>query len=335
MALKILGHLHKFRNGPHNSTLAVPNNMGVDAMSSCLLLIPAASLCLRSSAIGTGRTWRFAEGSGHCWKPTDGPEHTLNARLSEDANDDPLRAWYPGHPNKVFGDYPNQENRPVVTRSMKPSFLSWEEYVTLLGYGLIYEHEHVAGLMKSLADSIATLKVIEIPRADTRELQPEVPESHINWHASKGSHNPPDSTLGQEKREWVRFDDDLERSVITIDALGPMQNARSRPLARDSQQITALRELQNKRVEKVPTWSIDEESIDTYEFGADSTRRGEVSEEELMVLLGHEAILQRPLCFARCRRISFHRRTQTNRRVMAALEMTITIYTHKYEGLHL
>ncbi|GIJ84466.1 hypothetical protein Asppvi_003313 [Aspergillus pseudoviridinutans] len=64
-------------------------------------------------------------------------------------------AWYPGHPNKVFlqiGDYPNQENRPVVT-STKPSFISWEEYVTLLGHGLIYEHEYVAGLMKSLADS--------------------------------------------------------------------------------------------------------------------------------------------------------------------------------------
>ncbi|RHZ50301.1 DEAD/DEAH box helicase [Aspergillus thermomutatus] len=232
----------------------------------------------------------------------------LNTRLSEDANNNPLRAWYPGHPSKVFlqiGDYPNQENRPVVTRSTKPSFLNWEEYVTLLGFGLIYEHEHehVARQMQSLADSIATLKVIEIPGADSRryigflelpdefclDLQPgdamkvnfnvEEPESHTDWHACVVDSlpiAPPKAVTilltrpwDKENREWVRFDDDLEPSVILIEALGFMQNARSRLLARDSQQvavnvlfsekpfhrqITALRELQNKRTEKVSTW---------------------------------------------------------------------------------
>lgn len=89
----------------------------------------------------------------------------LNAQLSEEANNNPLSAWYPAHQRKVFlqiGDYPDQDNRPLVTRSTKPSFFSWEEYVTLLGYSLIYEHEHIEGLLKSLADTTAMLKVIKI-----------------------------------------------------------------------------------------------------------------------------------------------------------------------------
>jgi hypothetical protein len=76
--------------------------------------------------------------------------------------------------------------------------------MTLLGYRLIYKHKHVAGLMKSLADSVATLKVVKILQAESHQyirflelpdefrldLQPgdvmmvnfnvEEPESHTN-----------------------------------------------------------------------------------------------------------------------------------------------------------
>ncbi|GFF31511.1 hypothetical protein IFM61606_10701 [Aspergillus udagawae] len=114
------------------------------------------------------------------------------------------------HQRKVFlqiRDYPSQGNHPVVTRSTKPSFLYWEEYVTLLGYSLIYKHKYVEGLVKGLANAIATLKVVEIPQAGSRQyigflelpdkfsldLQPgdamklnfnmKEPESHTDWHA--------------------------------------------------------------------------------------------------------------------------------------------------------
>ncbi|GIK02326.1 hypothetical protein Aspvir_006375 [Aspergillus viridinutans] len=107
-----------------------------------------------------------------------------------------------GTPNKAFlqiGDYPRKPSSHL-------SFLSWEEYVALLGYRLIYKHEYVAGLMKSLTDLIATLKVIKIPCAGLcqyigflklpdefcLDLQPgdvmkvnfnvEEPESHTDWH---------------------------------------------------------------------------------------------------------------------------------------------------------
>lgn len=41
--------------------------------------------------------------------------------------------------------------------------------MTLLGYRLIYKHKHVAGLMKSLADSVATLKVVKLLQAESRQ----------------------------------------------------------------------------------------------------------------------------------------------------------------------
>ncbi|KAF7159935.1 hypothetical protein CNMCM5623_005441 [Aspergillus felis] len=140
------------------------------------------------------------------------PSHLLRVNAEETLTQMAMDAWYPGHPNKVsvqIGDYPNQENRPVVTRSIEPSFLSWEEYVTLLGYGLIYKHEYVAGLMKSLADSIATLKVIEPGDAMRVNFKVEEPEStgmrvvDSLPIASEGRHNPPDSTLGQGEAGMV------------------------------------------------------------------------------------------------------------------------------------
>ncbi|KAF7131123.1 hypothetical protein CNMCM5793_004110 [Aspergillus hiratsukae] len=125
----------------------------------------------------------------------------------------------------------------------------------LAGYRLIYTHEHMARQMQSLAESIVTLKVIKIPQADSRQyigflelpdefcldLQPgdaikgnfniEEPESHTDWHACLVDSlpvTPPKAITilltqpwDKEKREWMRFDDDLE------------SNARARLLARE------------------------------------------------------------------------------------------------------
>ncbi|GFF31631.1 hypothetical protein IFM61606_10717 [Aspergillus udagawae] len=52
--------------------------------------------------------------------------------------------------------------------------------MTLLGYSLIYKHKHVKGLVKGLADAIATLKPGDAIKLNfnMKEL-----ESHTNWHA--------------------------------------------------------------------------------------------------------------------------------------------------------
>ncbi|GFG01584.1 hypothetical protein IFM53868_11018, partial [Aspergillus udagawae] len=125
-----------------------------------------------------------------------------------------------------IGDYPGQGDHPVITCSTKPSFLCWEEYVTLLGYSLIYKHEYVEGLVKGLADAITTLKVVEIPRAGSRqyigflELPNEFSLDLQPGDAMKLNFNAIIILLtwpwDKDKREWVRFDDDLEPSVIDV-----------------------------------------------------------------------------------------------------------------------
>ncbi|GFG21440.1 hypothetical protein IFM5058_11042 [Aspergillus udagawae] len=147
----------------------------------------------------------------------------LSTQLSEDMNNNPLTAC--------------QGDRPVVTRSTKPSFLYWEEYVTLLGYSLIYKHEHVEGLVKGLADAIATLKVVKIPQAGSRQyigflkLPNEFSLDLQPGDAIKLNFNAITILLTQpwdkDKQEWVHFNDDLEPSVIAINALGLVQDTRS------------------------------------------------------------------------------------------------------------
>ncbi|KAL4788904.1 P-loop containing nucleoside triphosphate hydrolase protein [Aspergillus venezuelensis] len=95
----------------------------------------------------------------------------LNGHLKQDSTRSPLDVWYPKHPNSHFlqlGDYPGPDERPSTKYHLKYSFRTWSEYQTIMGYGVIYEHENRLRTIQALEDQVLSLRVMSIPDAMNR-----------------------------------------------------------------------------------------------------------------------------------------------------------------------
>jgi hypothetical protein len=92
-------------------------------------------------------------------------------RMGTDLVESPLNQWYPRHPTSHFievEEYATAKQRPVVERKTKISFNCHSEYVTTLGFGLIYEHEHHVQKVRYIEAVSLELRLITIPRAGNR-----------------------------------------------------------------------------------------------------------------------------------------------------------------------
>ncbi|KAK2808156.1 hypothetical protein FQN50_004897 [Emmonsiellopsis sp. PD_5] len=96
------------------------------------------------------------------------------ARTPNTSLDDNLRQYYLGHPHAKFfhiGDYPAPTDRPFHPIEQQVSFVNFDEYITVLGYGLISEEETQKALSKGLDESTTCLRLIKIPGCGDRRYE--------------------------------------------------------------------------------------------------------------------------------------------------------------------
>src|SRR2546430_6840876 len=89
----------------------------------------------------------------------------------QEALENPLAKWYPSHPAKMFiqaGEYIAAEDRPQYTIPASPCFFSFAEYTTVLGFGLINQHEYTLACEENLPEHTMNLKLMTIPGASDR-----------------------------------------------------------------------------------------------------------------------------------------------------------------------
>ncbi|RHZ68502.1 DEAD/DEAH box helicase [Aspergillus thermomutatus] len=185
------------------------------------------------------------------------------ARMGNDLQSPPLNRWYPKHPNLhsiQVGEYIAPEQRPLVERKTKISFNSHSEYVTTLGFGLIYEHEHHVQMVQAIEDVPIELRLITIPRAGNRRYlgflslpaeqqldlrngdalkinfhsDPEEADPDSDWHATVTDPmpvTPPGMTTLFLTRRWTagsgwhELDDGLEPQPIPVEDLRDIPSA--------------------------------------------------------------------------------------------------------------
>ena len=96
----------------------------------------------------------------------------LEACFADEVLENPLAKWYPDHPTKMFiqaGAYISAEDRPqFAPLPASPSYLSFEEYTTVLGFGLINQHEHTVQCAGELPEHVMNLRLMTIPGAGDR-----------------------------------------------------------------------------------------------------------------------------------------------------------------------
>jgi hypothetical protein len=130
----------------------------------------------------------------------------------------PLRAWYPKHPNRIFlqlGDYAEPEKRPKYSLNAKYSFLDLDEYITVLGFGAIQENEKDSSSTEKIQVYELNLRTMLIPGAADRRyyaflefpdfftnirimpgdklavnFNPEIDNSEEDWSATVVEHLP-------------------------------------------------------------------------------------------------------------------------------------------------
>lgn len=95
----------------------------------------------------------------------------IQQAMQDDRKNDPYDSWYPAHRRRHFiqlGDYPTPEDRPVVLYSTRKSFHSWSDYITVYGFGAIYEQERHDSSVRTLEDKVHQLRTVTIPGAGSR-----------------------------------------------------------------------------------------------------------------------------------------------------------------------
>ncbi len=101
----------------------------------------------------------------------DQPIAALLECFELEAVQNPLAKWYPDHPTKMFiqaGAYISADERPQFSLPASPSFFSFAEYTTVLGFGLINQHEYAVQCEDELPDHDMELRLMTIPGAGNR-----------------------------------------------------------------------------------------------------------------------------------------------------------------------
>ena len=80
--------------------------------------------------------------------------------------------FYPHHPTKHFiqlGDYPSAATRPSLSVPAVTTFDTESRYQTVIGFGVIGEHEYVVDQAEALSQVPFTLRLMEIPHSNDRQ----------------------------------------------------------------------------------------------------------------------------------------------------------------------